>query len=151
MNKALAKLGLKFSKGTEETFSPNYGQIVEVHCTVRLQKEQYEQLIQEIRKSKTAEKAIVEPILSRMAELAKEVKDVVESSKAKSTQLKEPRDLSKEIEELLGQNELSFTQILRTLNTTATTLTKHLEQLLAENRIERREVGVNVLYRLRKF
>jgi len=150
VTKALGRLRFKLSKGTEETFSPRYGQIIEVHCTVRLQKEQYEQLIQEIRKSKTSEKAIIEPILSGMAELAKQVKESVEFSKVKSAPLKESRDLSTEILQLLEGKELTFTQILRTLNTTATTLTKHLEQLLAESKIERREVGPNVLYRLKE-
>jgi len=150
VNKALAKLGLKFSKGMEESFRDRYGQIIAVHCTVKLQEDQYLQLVEEIRKNKVSEKAIVEPILFKMAELARDIKQLVESSKPKSTQLKEPRDLSNEILALLEGKELTFTQILRALNTTATTLTKHLEQLLAESKIERREVGPNVLYRLKE-
>jgi predicted transcriptional regulator len=151
VSKALGRFRLKFSKANEEAFSPSYGQVIEVHCTAKLQEDQYERLIQEIRKNKTSEKAIVEPILSSMAELAEQVKAAVELTKAKSSQLKEPRDLSNEIMELLDEKELTFTQILRALNTTATTLTKYLEQLLAESRIERREVGPNVLYRLKRI
>lgn len=151
MNRALAKLGLRFSKGTEESFRDRYGQIIVVQCTVKLQEDQYLQLVEEIRKNRVSEKAIVEPILSKMAELARDIKQVVESTKLKSAQLKEPRDLSNEIMELLEGKELTFTQILRALNTTATTLTKHLEQLLAESKIERRAVGPNVLYKLKEI
>ena len=152
MSKALARLGLKFSKGKPESFSPEYSQVIELHCEVRLRQDQYLQLIEEIRKSKTSEKAIVEPILSKMTELARNVRDAVDqSSKLKVTQLKEVRDLTKEIEELLSaKGELSFTRILESLQTTAPTLSKYLDRLVAGSKLERREVGQNVLYKLKR-
>jgi len=152
VSKALARLGLKFSKGKPESFSPEYSQVIELHCEVRLRQDQYLQLIEEIRKSKTSEKAIVEPILSKMTELARNVRDAVDqSSKLKVTQLKEVRDLTKEIEELLSaKGELSFTRILESLQTTAPTLSKYLDRLVAGSKLERREVGQNVLYKLKR-
>jgi DNA-binding transcriptional ArsR family regulator len=148
MGKALARFGLKFSKEKPESFSDNYPQIIGIECDVRLKGDQYQKLVDEIRTSKTSEKAIVEPIIVKMTELAKEIKSSIdELSKAKSTQLKEPRDLTKEIESLLAENELTFSQLLATLKTTAPTLSSHLDRMVAENRIERTEVGRNVMYR----
>lgn len=152
MSKALARLGLKFSKGKAESFTHEYSQIIGVRCVVRLQQDQYLELIEEIRKSKTSQQAIVEPILSKMVELARDIKQAVDQlSKVKPIQPKELRDFTKEIEELLStKGELSFTQILEALQTTAPTLSKYLERLVADSKLERREVGQNVLYQLRR-
>lgn len=148
MGKTLARFGLKFSKEEPESFSDNYPQVIGIECDVRLKGDQYQKLVDEIRTSKTSERAIVEPIIVKMTELAKEIKSSIdELSKAKSTQLKEPRDLTKEIESLLTANELTFSQLLAALKTTAPTLSSHLDRMVAENRIERTEVGRNVVYR----
>lgn len=152
MSRTLARLGLKFSKERPEAFSPKYLQVVGIDCEVKLQQEQYELLLGEIRSSKPSQKEIVEPILSKMTELAQLVKDALEqASKVKSSQLKEPRDLSKEIEALLAaKNELTFSNILDELHTTAPTLTSHLDRLVSQNKLERAEIGRNVVYRLKK-
>jgi DNA-binding transcriptional ArsR family regulator len=85
-----------------------------------------------------------------MTELAKEIEAALdELSKVKSTQLKEPRDLTKEIESLLTSNDLTFSQSLAALRVTAPTLSSHLDRMVAENQIERTEVGRYVIYRLR--
>jgi molecular chaperone GrpE (heat shock protein) len=148
MERTLARLGLKFSKEKPESFSPNYPQIIQIECDVNLREEQYRQIISEIRKSKAAEKEIVEPIVSKMVELVREIRTAIEElSKVKSTQLKEPRDLTKDIESLLTGREFTFSQLLFALKTTAPTLSTHLDRMVAENRIERMEVGRNVVYR----
>ena len=148
MDKTLARLGLKISKEKPESFSPNYPQIVQIECDVKLREEQYQQIISEIRKNKASEEAITEPIVSKMVELVKEIRAAIEElSKVKSAQLKEPRDLTKEIEELLTEKEFTFSQLLFALKTTAPTLSAHLDRMVAENRIERMEVGRNVVYR----
>jgi DNA-binding transcriptional ArsR family regulator len=148
MEKTLARLGLKISKEKSESFSPNYPQIVQIECEVKLREEQYQQIISEIRKNKPSEKAIIEPIVSKMVELVKEIRTAIdELSKVKSTQLNKPRDLTKEIEELLKEKEFTFSQLLFALKTTAPTLSSHLDRMVAENRIERMEVGRNVVYR----
>ncbi len=101
VRKALARLGLKFSKDRPETFPHRYSQVVGINCEVKLNLEQYEQLLKEIRNSKTLQKEIVEPILGKMAELAQFVKDALESTtKVKSTSLKDSWDFSKGIEDL---------------------------------------------------
>jgi DNA-binding HxlR family transcriptional regulator len=150
VSKALARLGLKFSKDKPESFNPDYPQVIEIECEVRLKEDQYQQLVHEIRASKTSENVIVERIAFKMTELAKEIKVAIdELSKVKSTQLKELRDLTKEIESLLTSNELTFSQLLAGLRTTAPTLSSHLDRMVADNRIERTEVGRNVVYRLK--
>lgn len=151
MSKALARLGLKFSKDRPESFSHRYSQIVGINCEVKLNQEQYEQLLREIRNSKTSQKEIVEPILSKMTELAQFVKDALESTtKVKSSQLKESRDFSREIEDLLAaKSQLTFSEIQERLNITAPTLSSHLEKLASQNKVERTVIGRNVVYRLK--
>ncbi len=151
VSKALARLGLKFSKDRPETFSHRYSQIVGINCEVKLDQVQYEQLIKEIKSSKISQEKIVEPILARMTELAQLVKDALESTtKVKSSQLKESRDFSKEIEDLLAaKNQLTFSEIQEQLNITAPTLSSHLEKLVSQNKLERIVIGRNVLYKLR--
>ncbi len=148
MSKALARLGLKFSKDRPETFSPRYSQIVGINCEVKLNQEHYERLLKEIRSSKASQKEIVEPMLGKMAELAQFVKDALESTtKVKSSQLKESRDFSKEIEDLLAaKSQLTFSEIQEQLNITAPTLSSHLEKLASQNKLERTVIGRNVIY-----
>lgn len=152
MSKALARLGLKFSKDRPEIFSHPYSQIVGINCEVGLNQEQYDQLLKEIRNSKTSQKEIVEPILGKMKELAQFVKDALESTtKVKSTSLKESRDFSKEIEDLLAtKSQLTFSEIQEQLNITAPTLSSHLEKLASQNKLDRIVIGRNVVYRLKK-
>ena len=151
VSKGLARLGLKFSKDRPETFSYRCPQIVGINCKVSLNQEQYEQLLQEIRSIKTSQKEIVAPILDKLTELTQFVKDELESTtKVKSNQLKESRDFSKEIEDLLAETiQLTFSEIQEQLNMTAPTLSSHLEKLTGQNKIERTVIGRNVVYRLK--
>jgi len=152
VSKTLARLGLKFSKDRPETFSHRYPQIVGINCEVKLSQEQYEQLVKEIRSSRNSQTEIVDSILGKMTELAQFVKDALESTaKVKSTSLKESRDFSKEIEDLLAaKTQLTFSDIQEQLSITAPTLSSHLEKLASQNRIERTVIGRNVLYRLKQ-
>jgi DNA-binding transcriptional ArsR family regulator len=85
-----------------------------------------------------------------MTELATFVKETAESTKVKSSSLKETRDFSKEIEELLAaKNQLTFSEIQEQLNMTAPTLSSHLERLASQNKVERTVIGRNVVYRLK--
>ncbi len=151
VRKALARLGLKFSKDRPETFSSRYSQIVGIDCEVKLNREQYDELLKEIRNSKPLQKEIVEAILNKMTELARFVKDALESTtKVKSIQLKESRNFSKEIEDLLtGRNQLTFSEIQEQLNITAPTLSSHLDKLASQNKLDRIVIGRNVVYRLK--
>jgi Fic family protein len=148
VSKALERLGLKFSKDRPETF--RYSQLG-INCEVRLNKEQYEQLLMEIRNIKTSEKEIVEPILAKMTELEHLVGNALDSTtKVKSSQLKESRDFSKEIEDLLAsKSQLTFSEIQEQLDITAPTLSSHLEKLASQNKVDRTVVGRNVVYRLK--
>lgn len=151
MSKALARLGLKFSKDRPETFSNRYSQAPRINFEAKLNREQYEQLLKEIRNSKTSRKEIVDPILAKITELAQFVKDALESAtKVKSSQQKESRDFSKEIEDLLAtKSQLTFSEIQEQLNITAPTLSSHLEKLAAQNKLERIVIGRNVVYRFK--
>ena len=85
-----------------------------------------------------------------MTELTALVREMVDSTEVKSISLKEPRDFSKEIEELLAaKNQLTFSDIQEQLNITAPTLSSHLEKLASQNRVERTVIGRNVSYRLK--
>ncbi|MGA8855577.1 MAG: ArsR family transcriptional regulator [Candidatus Bathyarchaeia archaeon] len=150
MSKALARLGLKFSKDRPETFSHRYSQLVGINCEGKLNEEQYEQLLKEIRNNRTSQKEIIEPILAKMTELAQFLKDALESAtKVKSSQVKESRDFSKEIEDLLAaKSQLTFSEIQEQLNITAPTLSSHLEKLASQNKLERNVIGRNVVYKL---
>jgi DNA-binding MarR family transcriptional regulator len=108
-------------------------------------------LLKEIRSSKAAQQDILEPVLFLMTELATFVRETLESTKVKSSQLKESRDFSKEIEELLAaKSHLTFSEIQEQLNMTAPTLSSHLEKLASQNKLDRTVIGRNVVYRLKK-
>jgi DNA-binding transcriptional ArsR family regulator len=73
-----------------------------------------------------------------------------ESTKVKSTQVKDARDFSKEIEDLLAtKSQLTFSEIQEQLKITAPTLSSHLEKLASQNKIDRTVIGRNVVYRLK--
>jgi Fic family protein len=150
VSKALARLGLKFSKDRPETFSHEYSPTRGSSYEVRLDQEQYEHLLKEIRSSMAAQQGILEPILFIMTELATYVEETLELTKVKSASLKEFRDFSKEIEDLLAaRNQLTFSEIQEQLDMTAPTLSSHLEKLTLQNKLDRIVVGRNVVYRLR--
>ena len=146
MNKTLARLGLKSTKDRPETFSEG-----PLEYEVILNSEQYEELLKEIRSSKQLQKDVVEPILRKITELIQFVKEAAETTKVKSIQLKEIRDFSKEIEDLLAsKNQLTFSEIQEQLNMTAPTLSSHLEKLASQNKLDREVIGRNVFYKLKQ-
>ena len=149
MSRAVARLGLQFSKDRPETFSHKYPHS-RIDFEVTLDQEQFDQLLKEIRSGRLDQNETLKAVRFLMTELASFVRETLESTKVKSNQLKESRDFSKEIEDLLAKkNQLTFSEIQEQLNMTAPTLSSHLEKLALQNRIERTVTGRNVVYRLR--
>lgn len=76
--------------------------------------------------------------------------DLAGLTKDKLIQTKDVKDITKAIEDLLSQNEsMSFTELLDAIGTTSPTLSKYLEKMVQEGKIERIETDKKVLYRLR--
>jgi predicted transcriptional regulator len=133
------------------TFSHRYSRVAGIDCEFKLSQEQYVGLIAEIRQNRISEKSVIEAINSKMDEWANAIRHSIDDiTKDESTQVKQPRDFSKEIEDLLAStHQLTFSEIQEKLNVTAPTLSSHLEKLALQSKVERTVIGRNVVYRLK--
>jgi DNA-binding transcriptional ArsR family regulator len=141
------RFGLKFSKDRPEAFSRDYRSLLG-NYEVRLDQQQFEELLREMRNVRFFEQNTLKSILLMLSEFASAVRENADSTKVKSSSLKEARDFSKEIEHLLATStQLTFSEIQEQLNITAPTLSSHLDKLASRNIIRRIVVGRNVMYR----
>jgi len=109
-----------------------------------------ESIQRELEKIEIAPQSIVDPILRKIEVAVEEILLAMEDSEQVEEEPLKTVDVSERIVALLSQKEsMSFTELLDALGVAKTTLSRHLNKLLEENKIERIETDRKVLYRLK--
>ncbi len=77
------------------------------------------------------------------------LEDLVQAITSSKVKQSETKDVAKEIEMLLSKRSMTFTELFNELKISSATLTKYLNELVQQGKIERKELDKTVLYSLK--